>query len=124
MMTALVERYFGGVDAADFGAIAATLTDDCVFTVETHGVRLQGTGEIESMFQRLWNNHASVRHEDFVFVADPPADRIAVRFAVINTHHDGSRTHKSNCNFFEVRDGRFCRIAVYMAGDNTLLATS
>ncbi len=118
----LVEQYFAGVDAMDFRAIARTLADDCVFTVETHGVRLTGLDEIEPMFRRLWENHTAVCHEYFTHVPAPETGRIAVRFSVINTHHDGSTTHKSNCNFFETRNGRFSTVAVYMAGDNTLSA--
>ena len=68
-MIDLVERYFDAVDREDFQAIGATLTDDCVFTVETHGVRLEGLDEIEAMFRRLWADHASVRHRDFVHAA-------------------------------------------------------
>ena len=116
----LVERYFDAVDREDFPALGATLSPDCVFTVETHAVRLDSPGAIESMFRRLWADHASVRHRDFVHVAAPGDGRIATRFTVMNTHRDGTLTHKSNCNFFEVRDGRFSRVAVYMAGDNTL----
>lgn len=116
----LVLRYFAGVDGEDYPAIRETLTDDCLFTVETHGVKLQGDGEIKAMFDRLWASHAAVLHTDFVFTADPAANRVAVRFAVINTHHDGRETHKSNANFFEVTDGRFSRVSVYMAGENTL----
>ncbi len=119
-MIDLVRRYFDGVDKEDFAAVNATLTDDCVFTVETHGVNLQGREEIKGMFMRLWDNHTSVRHQDFVYVPAPNDDRIAVRFAVVNTDRDGNLTHKSNCNFFEICDGRFGRVAVYMAGENTL----
>ncbi|MDP7603359.1 MAG: nuclear transport factor 2 family protein [Alphaproteobacteria bacterium] len=122
-MIELVKRYFHGVDNTKFEAIAETLTDDCVFSVETHGVKLQGVAEIEGMFLRLWASFAAVKHQDFIYVADPGQGRIAARFAVVNTHHDGSLTNKSNCNFFELRDGRFSRIAVYMAGENTLTPT-
>jgi uncharacterized protein (TIGR02246 family) len=117
---ALVERYFSAVDGADFPAIAAMLTPDCVFSVETHGVELRGVAQIRAMFDRLWADHAAVRHQDFVHVAAPGDNRIATRFRVVNTGHDGKPTHKSNCNFFEIRDGKFCRVAVYMAGANTL----
>jgi ketosteroid isomerase-like protein len=119
-MIALVKRYFTAVDSEDFPAIQSTITDDCIFTVETHGIKLESQQAIESMFTRLWGNHASVRHQDFVYVPAPDHGRIAVRFAVINTHHDGKEAHKSNCNFFKIRDGKFCQIAVYMAGENTL----
>ena len=122
-MIALVEAYFAGVDGEDLTAIHETMTDDCVFSVETHGVELPLRAEIDSMFHRLWKNHAEVRHTDFSFVADVENQRIAAQFKVINTHHDGSLVHKSNCNFFDVQGGRFSRIAVYMAGENTLNRT-
>ncbi len=119
-MIELVGRYFAAVDGEDFAAIASTLTEDCVFTVETHAIRLEGLDEIREMFVRLWADHAAVRHYDFVHVAAPGDGRIATRFSVVNTHHNGTEIHKSNCNFFEIREGRFSRVAVYMAGENTL----
>lgn len=119
-MIDLVDRYFTAVDCEDFDVISETLGRQCIFSVETHGVSLAGGAEIETMFRRLWDDHAAVRHEDFVYAADVEAGRIAVRFQVVNSYHDGSETHKSNCNFFEIEDGHFSRVAVYMAGDNTL----
>ena len=119
-MIELVDRYFGAVDGEDFGVIGETLVADCIFSVETHGVVLRDRAGIKAMFRRLWDDHAAVSHRDFVHVADPDAGRIAVRFQVVNTQHDGAETHKSNCNFFEIEDGRFTRVAVYMDGGNTL----
>lgn len=122
--TALVKKYFSAVDAEDLPALLETLTPDCLFTVETHGVRLEGHAAIETMFRRLWANHRAVKHQNFVFVADPAANRIAARFQVENTEADSSLTYKSNCNFFEIHGDRFAAVAVYMAGPNTLEARS
>ena len=119
-LVALVERYFAAVDGEDEAALLATLTPDCVFTVETHGVRLTGHEEIAGMFRRLWADHAAVLHHRFVHVPDPGTGRIASRFAVENREHDGSLTRKSNCNFFEADGSRFTAVAVYMTGANTL----
>lgn len=116
----LVQRYFAAVDGEDFDAIWGTMTDDCVFSVETHGVRLQGREAIAAMFDRLWSDHDAVRHQDFVYVPDAENGRIAVRFQVINTLPGGEKVYKSNCNFFEVSGGGFSAVAVYMAGENTL----
>lgn len=117
---ALVEQYFAAVDGGNYRILSATLTDDCVFSVETHGVELRGLDEIKPMFHKLWSDHATVQHKDFVHVPAPDEGRVATRFQVVNTHHDGTLVHKSNCNFFEIRDGKFSRVAVYMAGPNTL----
>ena len=116
----LVERYFAAVDGEDLEAILTTVSSDCVFTVETHGVVLSGHAEISGMLRRLWANHRGVKHHSFTHVADPASGRIASRFKVENTEMDGRITHKSNCNFFEIADAKFTGIAVYMAGPNTL----
>jgi len=118
---ALVTRYFDAVDAEDMDALLETLAPDCVFSVETHGVRLQGHDQIAAMFTRLWADHAAVLHHRFTHVPDAATGHIASRFTVQNTEHDGSLTHKSNCNFFEIAQGRFASVRVYMTGQNTLV---
>jgi hypothetical protein len=119
-LVGLVEKYFGAVDGEDFEVLRAVLTADCVFSVETHGIELTGIDAIEGMFRKLWGDHASVQHKDFTHVPDVQDRRVASQFTVVNTEHDGSLTHKSNCNFFEVRGDQFSTVAVYMAGANTL----
>lgn len=119
-MIALVKRYFAAVDGEDMTAVLATLSEDCRFTVETHGVTLNGHDEISGMFTRLWRSHAAVQHDQFQFVSDPGGGRIAAQFRVVNTLDDGQLVYKSNCNFFTLAAGRFSAVAVYMAGENTL----
>ena len=116
----LVTRYFAAVDCEDIDALLSTLTPNCLFTVETHGVQLSGHSEISDMFRRLWDSHAAVLHHKFTFISDPDGNRIASRFTVDNTEHDGSHTLKSNCYFFEISGQRFSAVAVYMSGRNTL----
>lgn len=118
----MVKAYFAAVDAEDLPGVLAMLTQDCLFTVETHGVRLEGHDQIEGMFRRLWASHAAVRHDRFAFIASAATGGIAARFQVTNTLPDGGLVHKSNCNFFHVRGGAFDSVAVYMAGENTLTA--
>lgn len=119
-LSSLVLTYFKGVDFQDIDLLLGTLSDDCVFTVETHDVRLQGHDEIAGMFDRLWAHHAAVKHDQFHFVDAGDETNVAVRFRVTNTLADGSLVYKSNCNFFTARDGKFTEVRVYMAGENTL----
>ena len=119
-MQQLVLTYFRGVDDQSIDVILGTLASDCIFSVETHGVTLTGHEEIRGMFDRLWSDHAAVRHDQFHFVDAGNDEDIAVRFRVTNTLNDGGLVHKSNCNFFTAMDGMFTEIRVYMAGENTL----
>ena len=116
----LVLKYFKGVDEENISSVLDTLTEDCVFSIETHGIKLIGHDEITSMFKRLWKNHASVEHKDFYFVKDAMKNQVAVRFQVINILHNDQIISKSNCNFFTLKDGIFSEVRVYMAGENTL----
>ena len=116
----LVLKYFKGVDEENISSVLDTLTKDCVFSIETHGIKLDGHDEITSMFKRLWKNHASVEHKDFYFVKNAMKNQVAVRFQVINILHNDQIISKSNCNFFTLKDGIFSEVRVYMAGENTL----
>ena len=116
----LVLKYFKGVDEENISSVLDTLTEDCVFSIETHGIKLVGHDEITSMFKRLWKNHASVEHKDFYFVKDAVKNQVAVRFQVINILHNNQIISKSNCNFFTLKDSIFSEVRVYMAGENTL----
>ena len=116
----LVLKYFKGVDEENISSVLDTLTEDCVFSIETHGIKLVGHDEITSMFKRLWKNHASVEHKDFYFVKDAMKNQVAVRFQVINILYNNQIISKSNCNFFTLKDGIFSEVRVYMAGENTL----
>ena len=116
----LVLKYFKGVDEENISSVLDTLTEDCVFSIETHGIKLVGHDEITSMFKRLWKNHASVEHRNFYFVKDAVKNQVAVRFQVINILHNNQIISKSNCNFFTLKDGIFSEVRVYMAGENTL----
>ena len=116
----LVLQYFKGVDEEDINAILTTLTKDCIFSIETHKIKLVGHEEITSMFKRLWKNHKSVEHKEFNFVKDHMSNQVAVRFQVKNVLLNGQFVLKSNCNFFTLRDGLFSEVRVYMAGENTL----
>ena len=116
----LVLKYFKGVDEENISSVLDTLTEDCVFSIETNGIKLVGHDEITSMFKRLWKNHASVEHKDFYFVKDAMKNQVAVRFQVINILHNDQIISKSNCNFFTLKDGIFSEVRVYMAGENTL----
>ena len=119
-MIDLVRRYFASVDAGNLQGVLDTLSIDCKFSVETHGIELNGHHELRGMYERLWRNHAAMVHDQMTFVPDASQGRIASQFRVVNTEHDGSITYKSNCNFFTVEYGRFSRVQVYMAGETTL----
>tara|TARA_B100001057_G_scaffold499274_1_gene609319 strand:+ start:2821 stop:3204 length:384 start_codon:yes stop_codon:yes gene_type:complete len=112
--------YFKGVDTQDIQLILSTLTNDCYFSVETHGVSMRGSKEISQMFERLWANHQWVKHDQFEWVICKSEEAIAVRFQVTNKLLNGLLVHKSNCNFFNCKQGLFSEVRVYMAGENTL----
>ncbi len=123
MVSELKDRvidYFRGVDTQDIQLILSTLTSDCYFAVETHGVSMHGSKAISQMFERLWANHQWVKHDQFEWVICKSEEAIAVRFQVTNKLLDGQLVHKSNCNFFNCTQGLFSEVRVYMAGENTL----
>ena len=119
-LRSMVVSYFHGVDHENLPLLLSTLSPHCVFSIETHNIKLIGHEAITGMFHRLWSNHKWVRHDQFSFVENVESDAVAVRFRVTNQLHDGQLVHKSNCNFFTSERGKFNEVRVYMAGENTL----
>ena len=116
----MVTDYFHFVDTENLSSILKLMTEDCLFNIETHGIKFQGFNEISAMFERLWENHEWVKHDQFEWVEGSLDQDIAVRFRVTNKLHDGTLVNKSNCNFVTLRNGLFSVMRVYMAGENTL----
>lgn len=120
-LQALVERYFAAVDGQDIPGTLACFTPDAHFCIANHGVSYRGRDdELRGMFERLKSRYARVWHGDFDHVLDVPNQRVASRFLVRNTTHEGQQLLKNNCNFFALRDGLFCEVFVYMSADNSL----
>jgi ketosteroid isomerase-like protein len=123
-LIALVERYFAAVDRMDVAATLACLAPDASFTIATFDTTYRGRDtEIRGMFERLNARYARVWHGDFDHVVMTPS-RVASRFQVRNTLHDGTLQVKNNCNFFRVRgegaSAVFDEVFVYMSGVNSL----
>ena len=72
------------------------------------------------MFERLWDDHEWVKHDQLEWIQGSLNQDIALRFKVTNKLHDGTLVNKSNCNFFTLQNGLFSTVRVYMAGVNTL----
>ncbi len=120
-LQALVERYFAAVDRQDLAGTLACFAPDARFGIANHGVFYQGRDtEVRGMYERLADRYARVWHGDFDHVFDVPAQRVASRFRVENTTHEGEKRLKNNCNFFALRDGLFQEVFVYMSGENSL----
>lgn len=117
----LVERYFASVDRMDVAATLSCFTPDAHFCIANHGVSYHGRDdELRGMYERLNDRYARVWHGQFDHVFDVPRQRVASRFRVENTTHDGQLLHKNNCNFFELRNGLFSEVFVYMSAENSL----
>lgn len=118
-LTDLAMRYFTALDARDPDALAATLSDDCVLTIETHGITHVGREAIRTLFATRWEGPLRAIHHDFTHTPSPSTGRIASQFTVTYSG-PGASEPKSNANVFSVRDGRITKIAVYMAGANSI----
>jgi len=120
-LVALAEGYFSAVDRKDVEGTLICFAANAQFAIANHGVFYEGREiQIRGMYDRLNERYAKVWHGDFTHTVDVAAQRIASRFRVENITHEGDKLVKNNCNFFELKDGLFTAVYVYMAGENSL----
>lgn len=119
----LVEsKYFRNVDDKNLEPTLACFADDAVLTVQTAGVTHRGRDtEIRRMFADFMAGVEVIYHGDFSHVIDVDGQRIASQFVARNRYGDGRKVEMRNCNFFQVEDGRFKTVTIYMSGENPLV---
>lgn len=118
-LTALAMRYFTALDARDPETLAATLSEDCIMTIETHGITHAGRAAIRDLFATRWQGPMRAIHHDFIHSPSAATGRIASQFTVTYSG-PGAPEPKSNANVFTMANGQITRIAVYMAGANSI----
>ena len=122
-ITDLVERhYFHNVDNKNLDLVLKCFAEDSVLRVKTADVTHRGRdGEIRRMFANLMKDTEIIYHGEFRHTVDVENQKIASEFLVRNDYDDGSHVDKRNCNFFEIQNGLFKDVSVYMTGENTLV---
>ncbi len=116
-----VKKYFNSVDAKNIDLVLECFAEDAVLTVQTAGVTHKGRdGEIRKMFEGFMDIK-TIYHGDFSHVVDAENQKIASQFVARNDYEDGKHVEMRNCNFFEIEDGRFKRVTIYMSGENPLV---
>ena len=123
----LAMRYFTALDSRDADALADTLADDCVLTIETHDITYDGRQAICALFASRWevppDRLIQARHHGFTHSPSQSSGRITSQFTVTYSGPDAPQP-KSNANVFSMQAGKITRISVYMAGANSIKASS
>ena len=109
-----VENFFKKLNAHDLEGVMAGVTDECEMRIPSSGFTYTGKDALREHLADFLESFPVVHFRDFVAVSDPVAGRLAVRFNVSLTEDDGTETHMSNCNFFEIDDaGRLSDILIF-----------
>ena len=121
-LIALVEdAYFANVDNKNLEPAVACFAEDAELRVQSAHVSHTGHDQIRRMFQDFMGATRIIYHGDFSHVVDVQHQRIASQFVARNDYDDGSHVEMRNCNFFQVEDGRFKRVTIYMTDENPLV---
>ena len=116
----VVNQYFGNVDAKNHQAVLDCFTVDAVLRVQSDDIEHHGHEGIGRMFADFMKT-PSIHHGDFTHVVDVEAQTIASQFVAINIYEDGKRVEMRNCNFFNLENGLFKRVTIYMTDENPLI---
>ncbi|MFK7967531.1 MAG: nuclear transport factor 2 family protein [Burkholderiaceae bacterium] len=116
----VVNKYFSNVDGKNHQLVLDCFAEDAVLRVQSADVEHHGHEGIGRMFSDFMNT-PTIHHGDFTHIVDVEAQTIASQFVAINTYDDGGRVEMRNCNFFDVENGLFKRVTIYMTDENPLV---
>ena len=121
-LIALVEdSYFANVDSKNLEPAVACFAEDAELRIQSAHVSHTGHDRIRRMFGDFMGATKIIYHGDFSHVVDVERQWIASQFVARNDYDDGRHVEMRNCNFFQVEDGRFKRVTIYMTDENPLV---
>ncbi len=121
-LIALVEdAYFANVDNKNLEPAVACFAEDAELRIQSAHVSHTGHDQIRRMFSDFMGATKIIYHGDFTHVVDVERQWIASQFVARNDYDDGRNVEMRNCNFFQVEDGRFKRVTIYMTDENPLV---
>ncbi|KAI9924681.1 hypothetical protein ASPWEDRAFT_172355 [Aspergillus wentii DTO 134E9] len=119
-LSTLPATYFQAVDTRNIDLVISLFAPDATFTVVTANMTFTGTNEIRRMFTDFIANSKTLSHTITSLVVDEKAGKVATEQDYVGESVDGTRSALHNCNFFDVVDGRFTRVVVWMSGASPL----
>ena len=121
-LIALVEdAYFSNVDNKNLEPAVACFAEDAELRIQSAHVSHVGHDQIRRMFRDFMGATKIIYHGDFIHVVDVEHQWIASQFVARNDYNDGRHVEMRNCNFFQIEDGRFKRVTIYMTDENPLV---
>ena len=121
-LIALVEdAYFSNVDSKSLESALACFAEDAELRIQSAHVSHVGHDQIRRMFRDFMGATKIIYHGNFSHVVDVDNQWIASQFVARNDYDDGGQVEMRNCNFFQVEDGRFKRVTIYMTDENPLV---
>ena len=118
----LVEnKYFANVDGKNVELTIACFAPDATLTVQTAHVTHTGHDEIRRMFTDFMASTKVIYHGDYSHIVDVENQKIASQFLARNDYDDKPTVAMRNCNFFEIENGVFSKVTIYMSDENPLV---
>lgn len=99
-----IDGFFKKLNAHDLDGVMAGIAEKCEMRIPSSNFTYTGKTALRNHLRDFVTSFPVINFRDFIAVADPDENRLAVRFNISLTDDDGEETHMSNCNFFEVDD--------------------
>ncbi|MEP0391838.1 MAG: nuclear transport factor 2 family protein [Erythrobacter sp.] len=102
LIAAGVDNFFKKLNAHDLEGVMEGVADECEMRIPSSNFTYTGKAALRDHLDDFISSFPVINFRDFIFAADLEEMRLAVRFNISLTEDDGTETHMSNCNFFEV----------------------
>ncbi len=104
LLAAGIDNFFLKLNAHDLDGAMQGIAPECEMRIPSSNFTYTGWDALRDHLDDFVSSFPVINFRDFIAVADPVDNRLAVRFNISLTEEDGTQTHMSNCNFFEVND--------------------
>ena len=114
VLAAGIDNFFLKLNARDLEGVMVGIADECEMRIPSSNFTYTGKQALRDHLEDFITSFVRINFRDFISVADVDQCRLAVRFNISLIEEDGTETHMSNCNFFEIDEsGRLTDILIF-----------
>ncbi|MEP5379901.1 MAG: nuclear transport factor 2 family protein [Erythrobacter sp.] len=114
VLAAGIDNFFLQLNARDLEGVMVGIADECEMRIPSSNFTYTGKQALRDHLEDFITSFSTINFRDFISVADVDQRRLAVRFNISLIEGDGTETHMSNCNFFEIDEsGRLTDILIF-----------
>jgi ketosteroid isomerase-like protein len=117
----VAKQFFDSMAEKRLDDMMAAVAENCTFTIYPARDHAADRDGIRAIYQAIFDNYPKLWHDNFDWVVDEAAQRVAISFDARLTDPEGEVTERRNSRFSAISDGKISEMNLYLCASASIV---